>query len=104
MILRRGIPYGPKWTENETGRHRRGLLFMCYQRDLENQFEYMQKRLMGYLSYSTNKGPHREMIDIVRRGYKLGMERWITTKGGEYFFSPSISVLRDLGKYAIQGN
>lgn len=34
----------------------------------------------------------------------LGIQTWIVSRGGEYFFSPSISVLRDvLAKKAANG-
>jgi hypothetical protein len=35
----------------------------------------------------------------------LGFQKWVIAKGGEYFFSPSISVLRDVfsNGFTIQG-
>lgn len=107
-ILRRGIPYGPPWAKDlETNRteQRRGLLFICYQRDLEKQFDHVQRQLSkvpgGYPSSGKN--------DVVMKWLeeddnytRKGLERWVTTKGGCYFFSPSISALKDLRRFSIR--
>lgn len=36
----------------------------------------------------------------------LGFQKWVVAKGGEYFFSPSIPVLRDVfaAGFTIQGS
>ena len=49
-LLRRGIPFGASLgaaqhgAPNVTFPHDRGLLFLCYQSDLERQFEFVQER------------------------------------------------------------
>ena len=121
-LVRRGIPY------NEIGRVETeglppsgvGLLFMCYQRSIEDQFEFIQ-------SIWANKGdvrlPDRKprlvgQDGIIGQGpnsfQKKLPEQWdvngitnncefsnpnsdfVTMKGGEYFFTPSISFLKSL--------
>ena len=43
-IRRAGIPFGPEVAADEfTTRHDRGLMFVCYQSSIENQFEFVQR-------------------------------------------------------------
>lgn len=105
-ILRRGIPYGPPWARDKERNTSdpRGLLFICYQRDISEQYQYIQNQLISNPPYLPATGPH---IDIMRlmepKGYsKPGLENWVTTKGGAYFFSPSKHALRYLKQYAIR--
>jgi Dyp-type peroxidase family len=102
-ILRRGIPYGPPWATNQiAGDHpKRGLLFICYQRDIGQQFEFIQKQLTNYSKPQYTKSPHAEIEQLFSEGYKHIMEEWVTTKGGGYFFSPSIPALRKLEKLLV---
>lgn len=101
-ISRRGIPY----QEDEK---RKGLLFMCYQSSIVRQFEFMQNSWVDNLNFVnpdtgddsvigqntvtakswplTHGGPSTE---------KLTFAHFVTLKGGEYFFTPSISGLRSL--------
>jgi Dyp-type peroxidase family len=104
-MLRRGIPYGPPWAKDkETERNPRGLLFICYQRDLEQQFEYTQEKLSSTQNWPQITGPHAKIVSMLQNsGYsKLGLEHWVTTRGGDYFFSPSISALRKLRTYLVK--
>lgn len=116
-ILRRGIPYGPKWKRNNPADRNtdRGLLFVCFQRDLLKQFEYIQNK---WANDETFPGPDPDTLDthpgrdpiiganagaypakLLRNGRFhaiSGIQQWVTVKGGEYFFSPSISALEGL--------
>jgi Dyp-type peroxidase family len=114
-ILRRGIPYGPQWAVGQEGEHQRGLLFICYQRDIQQQFEYIQRNLYMENPYNhpeTNKAESKDlyikvtrMQELLRPGgaYSRKLEHWVTTKGGGYFFSPSINVLRNLHDFTSKG-
>ena len=46
-IIRAGIPFGPEVTDDERKRgkteHGRGLLFVCYQSNIEDGFQFIQK-------------------------------------------------------------
>jgi Dyp-type peroxidase family len=99
-ILRRGIPYGPQWAEKKTRKEQRGLLFMCYQRDIAQQFEYIQTNWFKTQGFA---GPHNDILFLLKDGYdRPGIESWVTTKGGGYFFSPSISSIKNLTRYAME--
>lgn len=120
-ILRRGIPYGPAWAKqnrkmNEVNLDQinreadRGLLFLCFQRDIEMQFEEIQKQWSFYENYPIREqgaapvpDPHAELKRLlVEAGSKGGFERFVTTTGGGYFFSPSKSGLKNLAKYSTK--
>jgi Dyp-type peroxidase family len=84
---RRGIPYREPYSSDAYGAYpdadrdakvRQGLLFMCYNADIGRQFETVQRDL--------NAG------DAMFQHASL-----VTLRGGEYFFTPSISGLRNLG-------
>lgn len=107
-ILRRGIPYGPEISEDPDAE--RGLLFACYQSDLGNGFELIQRfwannetfRFQGAgvdtVMGQTNSKPTVGMKglfpqDASRELQLPGVNRFVVPRGGEYFFSPSLSAL-----------
>lgn len=113
-IVRRGIPYADidrdpdLKDEPENGV---GLLFMCYQSNISHQFEFMQSSwannqefnpidtgIDGVIGEGINNpnqqhwptfydSPNRKSFDF--RGF-------VKLKGAEYFFSPSLSFLKNL--------
>jgi deferrochelatase/peroxidase EfeB len=106
-LLRRGIPYGAPLAPgaaHDDGTHR-GLLFLCYQASIERQFEFLMANWLN--------DPHRPAgpcgVDLLvgqvaggpRRG-RIGRaevetgERFVIPEGGGYFFSPSLSAIRDV--------
>ncbi|KAI7785084.1 dyp-type peroxidase [Diaporthe eres] len=123
-VMRRGIQYGPEVDDREKKQHKtekdRGLLFVSYQSSLDRGFQFLQKNwannitfppnapdgqvpgfdpLIGQVNNTVhNEGP-RNMTGAdpvnVANSLDLGFQVWVVPKGGEYFFSPSISVLRD---------
>jgi Dyp-type peroxidase family len=99
-ILRRGVPYGPPWAKDMRRDVDRGLLFICYQRDILKQFEHIQRSFLNYdQTYAQTTGLHARILNMLRGegGYsRLGIERWVTTTGGAYFFSPSIRALKNM--------
>jgi Dyp-type peroxidase family len=114
-ILRRGIPYGPYWaSDKKDEKASRGLLFMCYQRDIEQQFEHIQRELYMGNQYQNSykkkaKGKKKnyyaqktaKILGVIGSGgpYNVGLETWVTAKGGGYFFSPSIYVLKHMREF-----
>lgn len=126
-ILRRGIPYGDPWAINPKPDADRGLLFICYQRDLDQQFEYIQRVWSNNQEFpSPDRVDRGAVTDVTLHGpdpisghfdpketsvnlfYKKGSDqpafneisisRFVTMTGGEYFFSPSISALKSIIK------
>lgn len=119
-ILRRAIPYGKK-IEEDPNEKDRGLLFICFQKDIGRQFEFIQmawvnKTDFPKLDNGTEPGHdpiigQHKVIDGKGTGFTNlkqddgtfkripqtgGFKQWVTTTGGEYFFSPSISALKNL--------
>jgi Dyp-type peroxidase family len=116
-ITRRGIPF------NDIGRDEHdldndkptggvGLLFMCYNSSIENQFEIIQGQWANKGDVGTNHIGQDGIIGqgINNRDRKLPSQwgtnndlkkinefkNFVTMKGGEYFFTPSISFLKNL--------
>lgn len=136
-ILRRGIPFGPIVSVDEHAE--RGLLFMCFQIDLANQFEFIQSVWAnpagfpdgpppgpseghgvdaiigkGDITPPPPQNPDNKLgfVNLFRDGTNPTFERipndpppapqgffqWVTTTGGVYLFSPSISALKKMKK------
>lgn len=116
-IARRGITYGePKGPGEDISRLPAGgvgLLFLCCNRDLSRQFEFIQQSWAD----SANFFQPGTGIDPVAGQTRapLPAQRWpapygssirvsfsfhgfVTMKGGEYFFCPSITYLRSLAQ------
>ena len=116
-VVRRGITYGKRLVEpkdnpklDQMPRDGVGLLFMCFQSSLENQFGFLQKNYANAPNFAkTGTG-----IDPVigqkelsaspmeqhwpREWGKVGVTEFpfagfVTLKGGEFFFAPSIKFL-----------
>ncbi|MEL6930932.1 MAG: Dyp-type peroxidase, partial [Cyanobacteria bacterium J06600_6] len=106
-IVRRAISYGENdpAQEPETGS---GLLFLCFQSNIENQFNFMQSRWANanrFVNVGVGPDPVIGQPEGVQKypqkwgqpetedyGFKL----WVFMQGGEYFFAPSISFLSNL--------
>lgn len=129
-IARRGIPYGGALTTSDVPEEQPeggvGLLFFCYQGDIWEQFEFIQRRWSNnpfFLQPEKSKKPGYDAtgLDPVigqahpqAKGAAHPAANWpkgwgnettkvdtqlanfVTMKGGEYFFSPSMSFLRGL--------
>jgi Dyp-type peroxidase family len=129
-IVRRGIPYGGALTTSSNPDEQPeggvGLLFFCYQGDIWEQFEFIQRHWCnnpyflqpqktaapGYdktgldpvigQAHPTAKGAARppgnwpQGWDQDTTKVKAELANFVTMKGGEYFFSPSVSFLLGL--------
>ena len=118
LMARRGIPYGVRTDLDDPDPDSKpsgdvGLLFMAYQSSLETQFEFTQMMWANNVDFQK---PNTGLDPII--GQPKGPsgqqwpERWgktltdgdesdsfsgfVTTKGGEYFFAPSISFLKQI--------
>jgi Dyp-type peroxidase family len=111
-MIRRGTAYGPPLPDGvlEDDGADRGLMFAFVGAHLGRQFEFVQTQwLNDGVSFgagdardpiaATGEGPRDYTIPRrpVRRRLR-GVPRFVTTRGGEYAFLPSISALRWLGE------
>lgn len=116
-ILRRGVAFGESFDPmapagspaagDATFPYDRGLLFLCYQRSINDQFEFLMNAWVNNRDFpETDDG-----IDLVIgqrdavRPFTLpggavspfdAPKRWVITTGGGYFFQPSVIALRTL--------
>jgi Dyp-type peroxidase family len=124
-IARRGIPYGPPVSacadnlpNDDNPATPRGLLFLCFQANIEDQFEFIQRTWVdnkhfpssvltnGLLQHDTGDDPliGQDPDEAQRWPKKWGehgkktinVEAAVTLRGGEYFFAPSIPFLAGL--------
>ena len=112
MVIRRGTAYGPPLPAgvlDDDGADR-GLMFAFVGAHLGRQFEFAQTQwLNDGVSFgaddardpiaATGEGPRDFTIPHhpVRRRLR-GVPRFVTTRGGEHAFLPSLSALRWLGE------
>jgi Dyp-type peroxidase family len=101
-LLRRGIPYGPPYAG--PGDHRdRGILFLCYQASIEDQFEFLfhnwlndPQRPAGPggvdLFVGNHNGEARRGTSCRFGSLEIG-RRFVEAIDGGYFFAPSISAV-----------
>ena len=123
-ILRRGRSYGVPFAtplvpenlvraaEEGTGNPGpRGLHFVCFNADLENQFEFVQQT---WLNGPIFQGLHGEVDPLVgdptptaglfsipgapARCRVHDLPRFVAVRGGAYFFTPSRAALRYLSR------
>jgi deferrochelatase/peroxidase EfeB len=115
-IARRGITYGdptpPDGDLSTLPKTGVGLLFQCCQADLANQFEHLQHQWASNAQFpkpKTGKDPVIGQLANRAVGRLHFPETWgksgrapfsfqsfVSMKGGEYFFAPSIPFLRSL--------
>ncbi|MCJ1437601.1 hypothetical protein MMC27_006988 [Xylographa pallens] len=124
-IIRRGVQFGPEVTADEAAsgktKNGRGLLFAAYQSNIGNGFEFLQQSWANNSAFPPFKAPVTPGWDpiIGQIGPEKGVSveptvrvmsgtnpssqatnlnlsaQWVVPKGGEYFFSPSISALKN---------
>jgi Dyp-type peroxidase family len=119
-LLRRGIPYGAPFVPHDpdSAKVDRGLLFLCYQSSIKNQFEFVQSAWVnnptfpprapdvpGAPELSSDAGQDPIIAQSANASMLIDPDRapvtvnhFVTITGGEYFFSPSISALNNIGK------
>ena len=112
-IMRRGLPYGEYTPDDQPARDEddHGIIFMALGASLFRQFEFMQQQWIEYgndAHLGNDKDPlvayHDAGIDkFVVQGTADpgntpfvcgGLPNFVETRGGEYFFLPSLTALR----------
>jgi Dyp-type peroxidase family len=111
-ILRRGIAYGKSYDPDSArgaADDDRGLLFLCYQTSIQQQFEFVQSQWVNNPAFPHAGDGHDPIISqkneeksitiplAAQPAHITFMQRWVTTTGGEYFFQPSLGGLTTLG-------
>ncbi len=113
-ILRRGLPYGsaPAELADDNGEHGIVMLSLCS--SLFRQFEFVQQQWINYgldfnagndtcpLTGSRAKGSNKFVIPAeASAGHAPfiveGLPQFVETRGGDYFFMPSMTALRMIG-------
>lgn len=105
-MMRRGIPYGEDFI-NGGADEGRGLLFAAYQSTIENGYRFVQTAWANQpnfpsggagLDVTIGQGKATDSPSPFKIGAKSvninPINAFVTPKGGEYFFAPSMSVLR----------
>jgi Dyp-type peroxidase family len=106
-IMRRGMPYGPRLDGDTDDGEQRGLIFICFNADIERQFEIIQSqwcndgnafRLGNEKDYllGDNQGNGTVTIQGDPPHYAKAQPLVVLTRGCEYLLMPGISALRDL--------
>ena len=109
-IIRRGITYGEPLPEGaEDDGRERGVIFMCLQASVAREFEFVQSqwanggnafRLAQDQDADRRPARHRRPVEDdvpgTRRSSSGPLSRVVTTRGGEYYFTPGINGLRHL--------
>jgi Dyp-type peroxidase family len=110
IMPRRGIPFG----DEEGSGGERGLLFMAYNNRIPDQYEFIQQSWANNVDFPfggvvhgvdpiIGQGPSRRPVytncpiahgDL--RHHNQDFQQFVTMRGGEYFFAPSISGLSNL--------
>ena len=121
-IMRRGLPYGGvDETPSDSGEQ--GIIFMCVGASIERQFEFVQQQWVNYsndFKLGNDKDPlignHQGQLTdkhIIQAEEKkllkpaeapffcTEMPNFVETRGGDYFFIPSITALRMIAEDMI---
>jgi Dyp-type peroxidase family len=119
-ILRRGIPFGHalqslEEADAETGT--RGLLFLCYQTSIEQQFAFLATHWMndrdlpalgaGHDVLVGQRAAEREMSITPPGGRPVVVRtpaRWVRPTGGQFLFAPSVIAVAGLGEQAARAS
>ena len=116
-ILRRGLPYGSVDQNFPDDGGEQGIIFMAICTSLFRQFEFIQQQWMQHgMDFNAGNdtcpvtGHHGDgakfVIPMDPSGDKppficSNIPQFVTTRGGEYFFLPSLTALRMIGMGSI---
>jgi Dyp-type peroxidase family len=118
-LLRRGRPYGPaaKGTPAQRARSdgaERGLVFIALNASFRRQFEFVQQTWLNNPKFAglyderdpvtssvvDERGQHYSIPDDPARRRLAGLPRFVTVRGGAYFFVPGLRALEWLASRA----
>ncbi|MEO0975324.1 MAG: peroxidase, partial [Pseudomonadota bacterium] len=109
-ILRRGLPYGPPNLDHRTDDTEQGVAMMVIGASIFRQFEFVQQQWIQYgldFNQGNNTCPMLGNHDVHTRHtipsdpksgkppyFMSKLKTFVETRGGEYFFLPSMTALR----------
>jgi hypothetical protein len=115
-ILPRGIPYGAPYVlhDPDSTKVDRGLLFLCcYQNSITNHFEFTRRTWVDSKIFPPSDPDAEPLADepgddpiiaqsangtlLLDPDAKVPISHFVQTTGDEYFFSPSLDVLKRIG-------
>lgn len=105
-ILRRGLPYGRPGRDNPE----QGIVMLAVCSSLQRQFEFVQQQ---WLNYGLDSNAGNDTCPLIGNHdadakfvipadadsgnppfIATGLKQWVQTRGGDYFFMPSMTALR----------
>lgn len=101
-ILRRSIPYGAAFVENNeaSAQEDRGIFFIAYMTSIYNQFEWLQRMWASSTFRAGNgvdpvvgTGATEHKLELNEREYEFSFARCVHTTGALYGFVPSRQAL-----------
>jgi Dyp-type peroxidase family len=108
-LIRRGMPYGPPLPPGapDDGVDR-GLVGLFLNADIERQYEFVQRRWLNEASFDGLSNETDPIAGDAGRDFtwprrplprrRTGLPRFVTVRGGEYFFVPGLAGLRSLSR------
>jgi deferrochelatase/peroxidase EfeB len=117
-LLRRGLPYGDS-TDRSTDVGNHGIIIMMLNADINRQFEFVQQQWINYgndfragndkeilLGNHNKEFPSKAVIPVDPSSddvpyFVRNIPRLVETRGGDYFFIPSLTALRLIAKGLI---
>jgi len=114
LLLRRGITYDLSLTgaPELADKNDRGLLFLAFQRSIEDGFEFLMKTWVRRAERPESDAGHDPILSSRGNGRFIKLHNnengfnltipggWVLPTGGEYFFMPSRSFFRNLNVMA----
>ena len=116
-IIRRARPYGDPFIGSPTNHKASGdmgIMFACFNADISRQFEFIQYTWANYPKFKQLVNDPDPFIGVKHiaeedtqqvftipakpiNKYVTGLQRFVTVKGGAYFFFPSLNTVKFLG-------
>jgi Dyp-type peroxidase family len=112
LLIRRGLPYGPPLAEGAPNDEDadRGLIGMFLNASIERQYEFVQRNWINDPNFDGLRNDRDPIVGSGERdftwqrrplpGRYTGLPRFVSVRGGEYFFLPSITAMRFLSATA----
>jgi Dyp-type peroxidase family len=108
LLLRRGLPYGDALPDGAPDQGERGLVGFFLNASIERQFEFVQRKWINWGQFDGLDGEADPITGPAGRDFTwqrsivprrfADLPRFVTVRGGEYFFIPGIAAVRYLAE------